>query len=172
MFYSDARQLLYPGVARAMAEGWETARRRTAGNDYVVVTLAGPARLHYVDLDTGYFLGNAPGWVRISARHDNEGLAGDPAAERGVARIRAQPVPAGQPDDDVTAVRVDVYPDGGFSRLHLFGELAPAGARPRPSRTGCGSSPRPPTGTCSPTTGSRSPGSRDLSTDQLLQLTW
>ena len=30
------------------------------------------------------------------------------------------------PDDDVTAVRVDVYPDGGFSRLHLYGELAPA----------------------------------------------
>ena len=26
---------------------------------------------------------------------------------------------------EVTAVRVDVYPDGGFSRLHLMGQLSP-----------------------------------------------
>src|SRR3978361_1748804 len=59
MFYSDARQVLYPGVARSMSEGWETARRRTAGNDYLVVTLAGPARRSYVDIDTGNFPGTA-----------------------------------------------------------------------------------------------------------------
>ena len=70
MFYSDARQVLYPGVARSMSEGWETARRRTAGNDYLVVTLAGPSRLSYVDIDTGYFLGNAPGRVRLSGRSE------------------------------------------------------------------------------------------------------
>ena len=49
MFYSDARHVLYPGIARTMADGWETARRRTAGNDYLVVTLAGPARLSFRD---------------------------------------------------------------------------------------------------------------------------
>ena len=27
MFYSDARHVLYPGIARTMADGWETARR-------------------------------------------------------------------------------------------------------------------------------------------------
>ena len=125
MFYSDARQLLYPGVARSMAEGWETARRRTAGNDYVVVTLAGPARLHYVDFDTSYFLGNAPGWARLSARYANEGpwqeiLPRSPLSSDAHNRYRLD-----SSADDVTAVRVDVYPDGGFSRLHLFGELAP-----------------------------------------------
>ena len=125
MFYSDARLLLYPGIARSMAEGWETARRRTAGNDYVVVTLAGPSQLHYVDIDTSYFLGNAPGWVRLSARPDNEGpwteiLPRSQISPDAHNRFRLNHVSA-----DVTAVRVDVYPDGGFSRLHLFGELAP-----------------------------------------------
>jgi len=28
-------------------------------------------------------------------------------------------------DEEVTAVRLDVYPDGGFSRLHLMGQLSP-----------------------------------------------
>ena len=109
-----------------MADGWETARRRGTGNDYVVVTLAGPSRLHYVDLDTGYFLGNAPGWARLSARHAHEGpweeiLPRVPIASDSHNRYRLD-----HPADDVTAVRVDVYPDGGFSRLHLYGELAPA----------------------------------------------
>lgn len=124
MFYSDARHLLYPGVAATMADGWETARRRTAGNDYVVVTLAGPARLSFIDIDTGYFLGNAPGKVRVSAREDD----GDPwrllLPDQPIAPDAHNRFPIGE-SSEVCAVRVDVYPDGGFSRLHLMGQLAP-----------------------------------------------
>ncbi len=123
MFYSDARQVLYPGVARSMSEGWETARRRTAGNDYLVVTLAGPARLSYVDIDTGYFLGNAPGRVRLSGRPDEEAPWHEILPETAISwdghnRFRLTS------SATVSAVRVDVFPDGGFSRLHLMGELA------------------------------------------------
>ena len=124
MFYSDARHVLYPGIAKSMADGWETARRRTAGNDYLVVTLAGPARLSFVTVDTGYFLGNAPGRVRISARSTDNEPWHEILAERQISpdsrnRFRLQD------DEEVTAVRVDVYPDGGFSRLHLLGQLSP-----------------------------------------------
>lgn len=122
MFYSDARQVLYPGVARVMSEGWETARRRTVGNDYIVVTLAGPARLTFADLDTGYFLGNAPGRARLSARTDDEAPWREILPE---SRITSDSHNRFRLDvaEPVSAVRVDVYPDGGFSRLHLFGEL-------------------------------------------------
>jgi allantoicase len=124
MFYSDARQVLYPGVARSMAEGWETARRRTAGNDYLVATLAGPSFLSYVDIDTSYFLGNAPGRVRLSGRTDAESqwqeiLPESPISPDGHNKFRLRL------DYAVSAVRVDVFPDGGFSRLRLLGELAP-----------------------------------------------
>jgi allantoicase len=90
----------------------------------MVVTLAGPARLSFVTVDTGYFLGNAPGRVRISARStDNEPwheiLAEAPVSPDSRNRFRLQD------DEEVTAVRVDVYPDGGFSRLHLLGQLSP-----------------------------------------------
>ena len=131
MFYSDARHVLYPGVARTMAEGWETARRRTAGNDYLVVTLAGPSRLSFVSLDTGYFLGNAPGRVRISARAGDSDPWHEILAETAISpdasnRFRLSPSDVtGDVTAEVTAVRVDVYPDGGFSRLHLMGQLSP-----------------------------------------------
>jgi allantoicase len=49
-----------------MGEGWETARRRDSGNDWVIVALAGPSRLRDIEFDTSHFVGNAPGEVQIS----------------------------------------------------------------------------------------------------------
>jgi allantoicase len=124
MFFSDARHVLYPGIAASMADGWETARRRTAGNDYIVVTLAGPAELEYVTIDTGYFLGNAPGRVRLSAQRTDTSQWREIVPESPIspdARNRFRITDGGP----VTAVRVDVYPDGGFSRLRLMGKLLP-----------------------------------------------
>ena len=71
-----------------------------------------------------HFLGNAPGSARLPPGIARGPVGGDPAPRRGLTGL-SQPVQADHPADDVTAVRVDVYPDGGFSRLHLYGELAP-----------------------------------------------
>jgi allantoicase len=171
MFYSDARLLLYPGVARVMSEGWETARRRTAGNDYVVVTLAGPARLHHVDVDTGYFLGNAPGWVRLSARHNHEGLWQEVLPRTPISPDAHNRFRLDYPHDDITSVRVDVYPDGGFSRLHLFGELAPASLAEAIAHW-LRLLPPPAYREMLDTYGIPFSRVADLSDDQLLQLTW
>ena len=37
MFYGSPNNMLLPGLARTMGEGWETARRRDDGNDWVLV---------------------------------------------------------------------------------------------------------------------------------------
>ena len=60
-FYASARNLLLPGRARTMGEGWENARRRDAGNDHVTVRLAGRGTVRRLVVDTSYFVGNAPG---------------------------------------------------------------------------------------------------------------
>ena len=61
MFYSAPTNLISPGRARVMGEGWETARRRDSGNDWVELGLAGPGVVRMAELDTSYFVGNAPG---------------------------------------------------------------------------------------------------------------
>ena len=63
MFYSSPTNLISPGQARLMGEGWETSRRRDEENDWVEFALAGPVVVQLVELDTSYFLGNAPGWA-------------------------------------------------------------------------------------------------------------
>ena len=60
-FYGRPQQLIGRGLARSMGEGWETARRRDAGNDWVEVALACEGVVTLAELDTSYFLGNAPG---------------------------------------------------------------------------------------------------------------
>ncbi len=121
LFYSAPANLLLPGPARHMGEGWETARRRDDGHDWVLLALAGEARLREVVFDTTHFLGNAPGEVEIT---DGDGRVV-------VARRRVQPDTPHRfrlPPDaaPVTQLRVDIHPDGGLARLRAHGEPTPA----------------------------------------------
>jgi allantoicase len=118
MFYSAPANLLMPGLARVMGDGWETSRRRDQGNDWVAVRLACAGAVEAVELDTSHFVGNAPGWATLGS--DGGDL---------VARTALQPdtrhrfaVPGGPVAGQV---RLDVYPDGGMARLRVLGVPAP-----------------------------------------------
>jgi allantoicase len=123
-FYGHPQQLIAPGVARNMGEGWETARRRDHGNDWVEVALACEGVVTLAELDTSYFLHNAPGAASLT------GYGGD-------SEVTILPRTRLQPDtrhrfviDDaagVERVRLDVYPDGGMARLRLWGRPTAAG---------------------------------------------
>jgi allantoicase len=76
-FYASASNLLLPGRAASTGEGWENARRRGPGHDYVTVALAAAGALRHVEIDTSRFIGNAPGQVRLLAA-DTRGA--DPGA--------------------------------------------------------------------------------------------
>ena len=125
MFYSSPTNLISPGEARVMGEGWETARRRDDGNDWVEFALAGPGVVRLAELDTSHFVGNAPGWASLRGR-DGEG-----GWTELLPRTRLQPDTrhlfrldgAGE----VSAVRLDVFPDGGLARVRLYGELGARG---------------------------------------------
>jgi allantoicase len=121
MFYSSPSNLISPGEARNMGEGWETARRRDDANDWVEIRLAAPGRIRLAELDTSYFIGNAPGWAM---------LTGQPGAVGLLLRTQLQPDTRHrfriEGDAEVTGVRLDVYPDGGMARLRLPAELTAA----------------------------------------------
>jgi allantoicase len=120
LFYGSPDRLIAPGLARSMGEGWETARRRDDGNDWVEVRLAARGVVRVAELDTTWFLGNAPGEAALSARDGEAGGWTDL-----LARTPLQPdtrhrfvLDGAAPATDV---RLDVYPDGGMARLRLWG---------------------------------------------------
>jgi allantoicase len=129
-FYGSAHQLIAPGLARVMGEGWETARRRDDGNDWVRVRLAAPGRVRLAELDTSQFKGNAPA---AAALRGIDARVADPADEAAwfdlLPRVRLQPdtrhrFPLGEVPT-ATEVRLDIFPDGGMARLRLPGRVAP-----------------------------------------------
>ena len=142
MFYSSAANLIAPGRARTMGEGWENARRRDDGHDWVRFRLALPGRVRYAELDTSCFVGNAPGSASLSGSGADSGLGSVPG--RGadsvagewselLPRTRLQPDTRHHfriaPGPPVAAARLDVYPDGGLARVRLWGEADPAAHR-------------------------------------------
>jgi allantoicase len=124
-FYSSPANLIRPGRARIMGEGWENARRRDDGNDFATFQLTARTRLREIELDTSYFVGNAPGAAQVTAV---DGSVDDPSSWWvAVPRTRLQPDTRHrflvQSDALATHVRLDVYPDGGLARFRCLGEI-------------------------------------------------
>lgn len=132
-FYSPPENMIGPGRASVMGDGWETRRRRDTGHDWVLFQLAAAGRISQAIVDTSCFLGNAPATATLRACDTS--ATGLDAAEwfdvlpatplqpdtRHVFRVGpAGPAPA-------THVRLEIRPDGGLARLRLFGELTPEG---------------------------------------------
>jgi allantoicase len=129
-FYSSAANLIMPGRAASMADGWENARRRDGGYDYATVALAAMGMVRQVEIDTSYFVGNAPGWASLLAATLEPGWPVHEARWRELLpRLRLQPdtrhrfsVESAEP---ATHVRLEVFPDGGLARLRVLGEIVP-----------------------------------------------
>jgi allantoicase len=121
-FYGSPNNLLLPGRARTMGEGWETARRRDDGNDWVEIRLGLSGVVRMVDVDTTHFKGNAPGAAAISGV-DEDGATFPilPRTSLLPDTPHRFPVEAGPV---ASAVRLDVFPDGGLARLRLWGQPA------------------------------------------------
>ena len=136
-FFGHAVNMLMPGRATHMGDGWETKRRRGpggVGHDWAVVQLGlpGGGRVVRAEIDTDHFKGNAPGKCSLDAcRLEGEDL--ERAAWRPLLGITPLQPHARHVFDqlgdagDVTHVRINIYPDGGIARLRLCGTgTAPA----------------------------------------------
>jgi allantoicase len=133
MFFGDRQNLIMPGRAQSMHDGWETRRRRDAGNDWAIVRLPGPATVHRIEVDTSHFKGNAPGSCSV------DGIMSPVAAAENLQDADGwRPVVAQTPLEPhrnhvlereilsvgpFSHVRLNIYPDGGVSRLLVWGEL-------------------------------------------------
>ena len=124
-----------PGRGIDMGDGWETARRRGPGHDWVILKLGHAGAVKMIETDTAHFKGNYPDRASVQA-------ATLPVGERDdvVAQSSSWPtlLPEVKLDMDrqqvfsgeirelgtVSHVRLNIFPDGGVSRIRLFGTLS------------------------------------------------
>ncbi len=129
MHYGHRQNLILPGRSTHMGDGWETKRRRGAGNDWSIVKLASRGTVNRVEIDTDHFKGNAPGSCMLECFDAGNGTPefnADTAAWRTLVAKSALQPHARHVFDVVepriaTHVRLNIYPDGGVARLRLLG---------------------------------------------------
>lgn len=132
MFFGSRHNLIMPGRGVNMGDGWETKRSRRPGPDWVVLRLATSGVIERAIVDTLHFKGNAPDACAIDvamSATDPDGSK-DEGWQPLLPRTNLQPHTAHVFDDlagEATHVRLRIWPDGGVSRLRLFGIADPAG---------------------------------------------
>lgn len=128
MFYGSRHNLIMPGDATHMGDGWETTRRRGPGHDWTIVRLGAEGSVRRVDVDTRHFKGNAPGACSLDGVQLAQGQTVDLAEWRELLpHTPLQPHARHTFEDelrgigDLTHARLNIFPDGGVARLRLFG---------------------------------------------------
>jgi allantoicase len=135
MFFSHMSNLIMPGRGINMGDGWETKRNRTPANrDWVIVRLAHKGVIEKALFDTAHFKGNHPDSFLLEGctiSREDEGSLISP----GITWLPILPLTKLNADlehyfeneiisrEAFTHVRLSIFPDGGISRMRLWGRI-------------------------------------------------
>jgi allantoicase len=135
-YFSHPQNLIMPGRARDMGDGWETKRRRGPGFDWVILRLGAPGVIKKIEVDTNHFKGNFPESCLIEGVHRTGSVSPEQLADEftpwaeilprtklsaHTRHVFARQLAAHGP---ITHARLSIFPDGGVSRLRLWGTRA------------------------------------------------
>jgi allantoicase len=132
-FYSAPLNLLMPGRGKGMHDGWETRRRRGTGHDWAIIRLGTPGAIHGIEVNTSHFKGNYPDSCSVDAISLTSGDDPDASAPwRALlpqTKLRANASHTFRKEivdaELVSHLRFNIFPDGGVSRLRVWGAPAP-----------------------------------------------
>lgn len=135
MFFSPMTNLIMPGRAQNMGGGWESRRRRGPGHDWVILEMGQAGHIHRIEVDTNHFKGNYPDRCSIDACYA-PGQSIDAlnwSDFEWTSVLEEHKLQAHRQhyfEDEIlehgpfTHVRMNIFPDGGVSRLRVTGEFS------------------------------------------------
>jgi allantoicase len=134
MFFSSKDNLIMPGRGVDMGDGWETRRKRGPGFDWCILALGHKGTVKKIEVDTAHFKGNYPDRCSIDVLvGTSEGVLAelDKAPWKNILpeqklsadtqHIFEKEIASTGP---VTHVKLNIFPDGGISRLRCWAELS------------------------------------------------
>ncbi len=130
MFFSHMNNLIMPGRGLNMGDGWETKRNRTPNNrDWVIVRLAHKGIIQKALIDTCHFKGNYPDMFVLEGTSNATDDLSNATWSTIIERTKLQADHEHHYEQEVrcneavTHVRLSIFPDGGVSRMRLWGTI-------------------------------------------------
>jgi allantoicase len=132
MFFSNMSNLIMPERGVNMGDGWETKRNRTPNNrDWVILKLAHQGYVERIIVDTHHFKGNYPDRCSVEGcfSQDDQPVIGNNVEWQII--LPEQKLSADKEHEfkseivnkeKISHVRLNIFPDGGVSRLRIFGK--------------------------------------------------
>jgi len=129
-FFGPMNNLLLPGRAKDMGGGWETRRKRAPGYDFILIRLAALGVAQVVEVDTNHFKGNYPDRCSIDLIRAEGARITDLIARSDWTTVLPETKLQAHsrhffadlaPHPPATHLRLNIYPDGGVSRLRVWG---------------------------------------------------
>ena len=132
--YGDVSALLSEGRGKTMGDGWETRRRREPGNDWIIIKLAQKGIIEKIEIDTAHFKGNYPDRASIQAISIDKNITTKDLIQSSEnwdvildeTKLTADNIHEYEINSnskaEATHIRLNIHPDGGVSRLRIFGK--------------------------------------------------
>jgi allantoicase len=127
--FGPMNNLLLPGRALDMGGGWETRRSRNPNHDWILVQLGARGRAQTIEVDTNHFKGNYPDRCAIEVIDAPGARITDLIRSSGWHTLVAETKLSAHtrhfferlPPVVASHVRLKIFPDGGVSRLRVWG---------------------------------------------------
>ena len=132
--FGKAENILAPGKAKNMGDGWETRRRRDKGSDWLILNSIDGNKIDKIEISTHHFKGNYPSHCSLQAIYiPNNKTSSSIIKNSKKWKILLDKVKLSankthifknklMKNNKINYVKINIFPDGGISRFRMFGK--------------------------------------------------
>ena len=134
--FGKAENILAPGKAKNMGDGWETRRRRDKGFDWLILNSIKGKKIDKIEISTHHFKGNYPSHCSLQAAYIPNKKSSSiivKSSNKWKFLLKKVNLSANKThkfnnklmkNDKINYIRINIFPDGGISRFKIFGQSA------------------------------------------------
>ena len=132
--FGKAENILAPGKAKNMGDGWETRRRRDKGFDWLILNPINGKKINKIEISTHHFKGNFPSHCSLQAAFVPNKKSSSSIIKSSVkwkfllnkVNLSANKTHVFKnilmKNDKINFIKINIFPDGGISRFKIFGK--------------------------------------------------
>ena len=132
--FGKAENILAPGKAKNMGDGWETRRRRDKGYDWLILNTVKGNNISKIEISTHHFKGNFPQYCSLQASFISQKQTSSLIVKNSnkwkyllnKVKLSANKkhifINKLMKNNKINFIKIKIFPDGGISRFKIFGK--------------------------------------------------